>query len=172
MTLNNNINIQDLSFSDVNLLAKRIREEQEKHIGFTSPFLWTEDEIHDLVMKEVGSDTLFPRGFNVLIKIWSPPKEYDSGLVRTDHSRRNESITTRIGKILRMGNDAFRDPSRFPSGPLVTYGEWGIFRASERELMNVNDMYLATVHDDRFIMATTDPANVKTTFDLEFEHNG
>lgn len=139
-----------------------------------SPFEWTEEEIHDLVMQEVGEDTLFPRGYQVLIKLWMPPRELDngSGLIRTDHMMRNERITTNIGRVLRMGSSAFREQRRFPDGPTVTFGEWVVFRTGERNLIQCGEHFLANLNDDRFLAMTTDPSNKKTTFDLEFEHVG
>lgn len=166
------INVDELSIDEINQLIIRVGDDQEQKEGFRNPFLWTEDEIHDLVMREVGVDILYPRGFQVLVKIWTPSEEYDSGLKRTEHNRRSERITTRVGKVLRMGREAFRDPGRFPLGPRATYGEWMLFRSLERELIQVNDIYLANLNDDRFTIMTTKPEAIQTTFDLEYEHNG
>ncbi len=147
--------------------------EKEKVLSpWKSPFEWTDEEIHELVISHVGKDILFPRGYLVLIKLWMPPSEYESGLVRTDHIQRNERISTTIGCVLRIGSDAFREPRRFPGGPTVTFGEWGIFRSSERQLIQVGEHYLALLNDDRFVGVTTEPSDVKTTFDLEYEHVG
>ena len=146
----------------------------EKKNRWRSPFEWTEEEVHELVMNEVGEDTLFPRGYQVLIKLWMPPRELDDGygLVRTDHMMRNERITTNIGRVLRMGSEAFREQRRFPGGPTVTFGEWVVFRTGERNLIQCGEHFLAHLTDDRFIAMTTDPSNKKTTFDLEYEHVG
>ena len=42
----------------------------------------------------------------------------------------------------------------------------------ERDLIRVNDHYLAHLHDDRIRIVTTEPDGIQTTFDLEYEHNG
>ncbi len=141
-------------------------------IEFKCPFEWTEEDIHSLVMSELGEDTVKPRGFQVLIKLWMPPLQYDSGLYRTDHIQRNERITTTIGKVLRMGSEAFREERRFPGGATVSFGEWGIFRSSERQLVQCGEHYLAFLNDDRFVGVTINPSQLKTTFDLEYEHIG
>ena len=139
---------------------------------FKDPFDWTSEEIHELVMQEIGQDTVFPRGYQVLIKLWMPSSTLESGLELTDHMQRNERITTTIGKVLRMGSEAFREVRRFPGGPTITFGEWGIFRSSERQLVQCGAHYLAFLNDDRFVGVTTNPAELKTTFDLEYEHVG
>ncbi len=149
-----------------------IEIEKIEHQGIIHPDQWTPEEVHNLVMREVGVDILYPRGFEILVKLWMPPEEDGTGIASTDHSRRNERITTRVGRILRMGPEAFRDPARFPAGPRATYNEWIIFRSMERDLIRVNDHYLAHIHDDRIRLMVTHPELVQTTFDLEYEHNG
>lgn len=177
---NNLIDLNNLSPEHAELVIKRAQQlweedqEAKAKLRWKSPFDWTEEEIHDLVMDEVGEDTLFPRGFQVLIKLWMPPRELDEdcGLIRTDHMMRNERITTNIGRVLRMGSDAFREQRRFPGGPTITFGEWVVFRTGERNLIQCGEHFLAHLNDDRFIAMTTDPSNKKTTFDLEYEHVG
>ena len=137
-----------------------------------SPFDWTEQEIHKLVMNEVGMDILFPRGSQVLLKLWVPEKENEYGLLISDTSQRNERITTSIGKVIRMGPEAYLDNRRFPMGPLVTYNEWVVFSQTQRQLIAVNDSYLAYVYDDRFLGMTTNPAKLQTSFNLEYQWTG
>ena len=57
-------------------------------------------------------------------------------------------------------------------GPRATYGQWILFRSMERDLIRVNDHYLAHLHDDRIRILVTEPHLIQTTFDLEYEHNG
>lgn len=134
--------------------------------------IWTEDKIHDLVMECVGVDEVFPRGYQLLILLWSPPEVDANGLSMTDMEIKNTVSSTMVGKVLRMGEDAFCDPVRFPSGPLVTYGEWGIFRGSERQRIRKNGKDLAFITDDRFLGVDENPNTLQTHFDLQFEFSG
>lgn len=145
---------------------------KSKNIIDKSPWEWTEEEIHELVMREVGEDVIHPRGFYVLVKIWTPPEEYESGLIRTDNEQRSKTLESNHGMILRCGGEVFVDKERFPFGARFTYGEWATFRGSERIPIEVNGHRLAQIHDDRFISMIDDPSRIKTTFDLEYEHTG
>lgn len=151
-------------FTNISKFAPDDSFDEWKH-----PALWTKEEIQELVMREVGFNTTSARGYHLLVKLWEPPRVMDCGLERTDHAMKKEVIQCTVGMILRMGADAFTDPGRFPSGPLVTYGEWGIFRGSERQQIGKADKRLALIHDDRFIAADSDPLNLITAFELEFE---
>lgn len=133
---------------------------------------WTEEEIHAHAMREVGSDDLDPRGFYVLVKLWNPPERDKNGILLPDHVRYKDMITSTVGKVIRMGNDAFRDEGRFPSGPLITIGEWGVFRNLDRQMVATNGTRMAFMHDDRFVCVTRKPQALQSTFDLEYEHRG
>lgn len=137
-----------------------------------SPEKWTDKEIDNLVLNEVGVDETYPRGYQLLILLWKPAEVDANGLYATDQEIKNTTQSTMIGKVLRMGQDAFQDTRRFPSGPLVTYGEWGIFRGSERQRIRKNGHDLAFVNDDRFLGVDTNPGTLQTHFDLQFEFSG
>jgi len=140
--------------------------------SWKNPFLWQEnpEDIHNFVMEEINCDDVFPRGYQILIKLWMPPQENEHGWVETDHDLRDAMQSSTIGKILRMGKEAFTDKKRFPFGPTVTYGEWAIFRGTERQkLATADGTMLALVNDDRFMAVASDPAKVKTYFTLEHD---
>lgn len=137
-----------------------------------APDLWTEQEIKQLVLESIGVDEVYPRGYQLLILLWKPSERDHNGLYITDQEIKNTTQSTMIGKVLRMGHDAFKDEVRFPSGPLVTYGEWAIFRGSERQRIRKNGHDLAFVNDDRFLGVDQNPSTLQTHFDLQFEFSG
>ena len=138
--------------------------------GLRSPFAWTKEEIHAHAESILGKDTFFPTGYHILIKLWMPPKVDEFGLESSDHSLKKKMITGTVGQVIRMGRQAFRDAKRFPTGPLATYGQWAVFKEHARQVFEVNEHRIATIHDDRFVGITTDPNDFKSAFDLTFEH--
>jgi len=138
--------------------------------GLKSPFDWTKEEINEHVLSVLGCDKDFPTGYNVLVKLWIPPEENEYGVMLTEHSRTKEMLTSVTGQVLRMGKSAFRDRARFPTGPLITYGQWGLFREHTRQVVQRNGHRIAYIHDDRFVAVVEDPASLKTAFELQFEH--
>src|SRR5712691_9641223 len=86
--------LKAIRFQSISVLEKSHKghTNMTNRTEFKNPFEWMDDEIHELVVKEVGEDTVFPRGYHVLMKLWMPPKTYDSGFERTEHGQRNERI--------------------------------------------------------------------------------
>lgn len=133
---------------------------------------WTDLKIHNLVMDAIGSDDIFPRGYQVLIKLHVPSLVDKSGMHRTDKEIQDGIRSTMVGQILRLGKDAFQDEVRFPGGPTVSYGEWAIFRGSERQRIRQNGKDMAFINDDRFLGVTTSPEKLETVFDMIHEFMG
>jgi hypothetical protein len=134
--------------------------------------LWTPDEVHDLVMETIGVDDDFPRGYQVLVLLYSPPLIDEMGMHRTDKEINSITGSTMVCKILRMGDDAFMDEARFPTGATVTFGEWVVFRGSERQRIRRNGKDLAYINDDRFLGKADNPSQLETTFDVIHEFVG
>lgn len=148
---------------------KDIVRRRGKAEGWKSPFEWTDEEIHDLVMKEVGVDETFARGFKLLLKLWVPPEMDNNGVYFPETLRSNDISV--IGMLIGMGDDAFRDPYRFPSGPTHTYGEWCIFRPYEdQKVKKLNKHLLTFISDERLVGLDTNPMTLKSALKLEEEH--
>lgn len=141
--------------------------------SWKSPHEWSEEEIHEYVLKTTGQDIIKPRGYQVLIMLWKPSTVTEGGLSLAENTTKRQMLQSSVGLVLRMGKDAFTDEGRYPTGPWVTYGEWAIFRGNERQQVQVgSDIRLAFINDDRFLGTTDDPSITTTSFDLEFEYAG
>lgn len=130
------------------------------------PFLWAPQEIHELVLSEVGSDEIAARGYQILIKLWLPDDKDEYGMDITQQHKRDKMQGSRVGKVLRMGKECFTDKKRFPAGPRVTYGEWVVFKGSDISKSQIDGVMLASIYDDRCMWATTNPEKLITSSDI------
>lgn len=133
---------------------------------------WEPDDVHKLVIDVIGFDDVFPRRHQVLIKLYSPSPVDALGMAVSDKEINDVEGSTMVGRVLRIGSGAFRDVTRFPIGPTVTFGEWGIFRGFERQRIKRNGISLAFVDDTSFIGVTTNPEELVTHFDPIHDYAG
>lgn len=133
---------------------------------------WTEEEIHNNVIKCIGIDQIHPVSYQVLVQLYAPEDKTEEGLYRADQTLKNEVRATSVGRVLRAGPDAFADPRRFPSGATVTYGEWYFFIPGNRVPFRQNGIELSTIHDDRFLFHVQDPSLLEVVFDPHYEMTG
>ena len=147
-------------------------QQRGRDLNWKSPFEWTDEEVHELVIKELGydADVLFATGFKVLLKMWVPPK-MRGDLHIPDTLRKNDMSV--VGKVIGLGGDAFTDEGRFPSGPWCTYGDWVVFRPYEDQKLQVCGEHLVTLISDERVQCTTNaPDKIKTALKIEEEYRG
>jgi hypothetical protein len=111
--------------------------------------VWTEEEIHNLVMEEVGSDEVYPCGAKVLLKLFLPPEKVGS-LYRPETSVAQDMYNTCVGKILRMGPLADKDN-------FGNIGDWVTLKRYQVEEFYYDNVLLAVMYDDQARSKIADP---------------
>ena len=102
-----------------------------------------------------------PAGFRLLVALPEVDEKTQGGILKAVETMQVEQITTICGFVLKIGPDAYKDSSRFPSGPYCEEGDWVIFRSysgtrvkiHEKEFRLINDATVeAVVQDPRGVM--------------------
>jgi len=99
-----------------------------------------------------------PKGYHLLCMVPKVESEYDSGLVKAEETVRVEEQTTIVLFVAKVGDLAYKDPARFPTGPWCKTGDFVLVRpyagtrlklyGTEWRLIN-DDSVEATVEDPR-----------------------
>ena len=62
-------------------------------------------------------------GYRILCAIPEAEKEFESGLIKSDQTLRNEEVLSTVFFVVKMGPDCYKDEKRFPSGPWCKVGD-------------------------------------------------
>lgn len=65
-----------------------------------------------------------PVGYRVLVLQYVRPERTTGGLIMPEVSKREDEYQGRVGIVLAMGPDAYKDTEKFPNGPWVSQGDW------------------------------------------------
>lgn len=86
------------------------------------------DKVPDI--QSVAEDPRIPKpvGYKLLVYVPQAEEKTKGGLYLPDKERDLSSQSTPIVFVVDMGDDAYTDHRRFPSGPLCTKGQWVITR--------------------------------------------
>jgi co-chaperonin GroES (HSP10) len=116
----------------------------EKHWKDKNEKVWTEEEVTDLIMKEVGRDVYRPTGFNLLIKLYKKPEKTAGGIILLEDSRLPDKSYSRIGQVLAMGKYAYKG-DKFHEGAYCNIGDYVTFRQFEWEDVPMKENELVNV---------------------------
>jgi co-chaperonin GroES (HSP10) len=103
-----------------------------------------------------------PVGYRVLVALPNIDDTFDgSDLIKANTTKHHEYIMSIIGIVLDMGNEAYGDKERFPSGPWCKQGDYVMFRANTGTRFTVNGQEYRLMNDDSIEAVVDDPRGVQ-----------
>lgn len=106
------------------------------------PFMLMEHEVppEDALLEDVGDISgIDVFNNNVLVGTYLRPEKTKSGIILTDQHRDEDKYQSKVGLILKVGPQAFKDKdSIWFQGANLTLYQWVLFRPSDGISMVVN----------------------------------
>lgn len=101
-----------------------------------------------------------PVGYRLLIALPKVEETYESGIVKADRTRHEEQILSMMGAVMDMGEQAYSDKERFPTGPWCKIGDFVMFRPNSGTRFKVNGQEYRLLNDDSIEAVVSDPRGV------------
>lgn len=101
-----------------------------------------------------------PVGYRLLIALPKVEETYESGIVKADRTRLEEQILSMMGAVIDMGEQAYSDKDRFPTGPWCSIGDFVMFRPNSGTRFRVNGQEYRLLNDDSIEAVVPDPRGV------------
>lgn len=100
-----------------------------------------------------------PKGYRILCAIPEMPEtEGDAGLIiKPDSVREREGTATVVLFVLKMGDQCYKDPDRFPTGPWCKEGDFVIVRAYAGTRIKIHGREFRIINDDSVEAVVDDP---------------
>ena len=124
----------------------------------------TEPAIDQPVLTDNEIDAKLPKhvGYRVLVAITQQKDTYEgSNILKTDTAKRLDHIMSIMGLVMDMGEQAYADKERFPTGAWCKQGDYVMFRANTGTRFMVNGLEYRLMNDDSIEAVIADPAGIK-----------
>jgi co-chaperonin GroES (HSP10) len=100
-----------------------------------------------------------PKGWKLLIALpVFEEKATESGIILTDATKKAEESASVVGYVMAMGEDAYKDTIKFPSGAWCSIGDFIIMRSYSGTRFNVGGHEFRLINDDTVEGVITDPS--------------
>jgi len=105
-----------------------------------------------------------PQGYRILCAIPEAEEAFESGIIKSDETRRHDELLTTVLFVVAMGPDCYADKTRFPTGPWCKQGDFILVRpnAGSRLVIHVREFRL--IYDDSVQAVVQDPSCIKRKF--------
>ena len=101
-----------------------------------------------------------PISYRLLVALPQVEESYESGIIKADKTLYEEKILSIVGAVLDMGEQAYADKDRFPTGPWCKVGDFVMFRANTGTRFKVNGVEYRLMNDDSIEAVVSDPRGV------------
>jgi len=102
-----------------------------------------------------------PVGYRILIELPKVEETFvGSKIIKTSKEVSHDHIMTIIGKVLEIGNEAYSDTTRFPTGPWCKKGDYVIFRMNTGTRLTVEGQEYRIMNDDSVEAVVADPSGI------------
>ena len=105
-------------------------------------------------------------GFHVLIRPVSVKSLTKGGIIIPDSTKDDMSYLTTIGKVLSLGDIAYADKEKFPTGAWCNVGDYVCYGKHTGTKLFYKGVRLILLFDDQIMLRVEDPTDLDPTFNL------
>ena len=102
-----------------------------------------------------------PRGYRLLCVVPQIEEEYSSGILKAESTVKTEEQTTVVLFVVKVGPDAYKDATRFPSGPWCKVGDFILTRPYSGTRVVIHGKEFRIINDDTVEAVIDDPRGIR-----------
>ena len=105
-----------------------------------------------------------PQGYRILCAIPEAEEAFESGIIKSDETRRVDELLTTVLFVVSLGPDCYADKVRFPNGPWCKQGDFILVRPNAGTRLVIHDREFRLINDDSVEAVVEDPRGIKRKF--------
>jgi co-chaperonin GroES (HSP10) len=118
-------------------------------------------EAENLTEEQLENMLPLPVGYRVLIALPQVKETFDdTDLLKSSQTRFEEHIMSIIGLVVDIGEQAYADKDRFPTGPWCKQGDYVMFRANSGTRFKIGGTEYRLMNDDSIEAIVPDPSSI------------
>jgi co-chaperonin GroES (HSP10) len=103
-----------------------------------------------------------PVGYRVLVALPQPEETVaGTSILKTETAKTQDQIMSIIGRVVDMGDQAYSDDERFPTGPWCKEGDFVMFRMNSGTRFTIGGVEYRLMNDDSIEAVVDDPAGIQ-----------
>lgn len=114
--------------------------------------------------EERASQLPKPQGYRILCAIPEAEEAFDSGIIKSDETRRHDELLSTVLFVVAIGADCYSDKERFPNGPWCKKGDFILVRPNAGTRIVIHDREFRIINDDSVEAVVEDPRGIKRKF--------
>ena len=105
-------------------------------------------------------------GYHILVRPVSVKSKTKGGLLLPDSVKDDVAYLTTVGKVLAVGDLAYKDEDKFPNGKWCDVGDYVCYARHAGQKLYYKGVRLLLLFDDQVMMKVDEPTNLDMTYNL------
>ena len=101
-----------------------------------------------------------PTGWRLLILPYKGKGRTESGIYLPDKVVEEQSVSTQVGYVLKVGELAYQDGDKFPDGPWCAKGDWVMFARYAGSRFKIDGGEVRILNDDEILAKISNPEDI------------
>jgi chaperonin GroES len=101
-----------------------------------------------------------PTGWRLLILPYKGKGKTESGIFLPDKVVEEQSVSTQVGYVLKVGALAYQDSGKFPNGPWCEKGDWVMFARYAGSRFKIDGGEVRILNDDEVLAKIANPEDI------------
>jgi len=114
----------------------------------------------DLIDKPLLDRMPSPAGWRLLILPYRGKGVTEGGIVLPGKVLEDGQLQTVVGYVLKVGDLAYKDETKFPEGPWCEQGDWVIFARYAGSRFRIDGGEVRLLNDDEILARISDPEDI------------
>ena len=102
-----------------------------------------------------------PKGYRLLCAVPHVEEEFEGGIVKAEDTKRTEELTTVVLFVVKVGDMAYNDKDRFPTGAWCKEGDFVLTRPYAGTRVVIHGREFRLINDDSVEAVVEDPRGIR-----------
>ena len=102
-----------------------------------------------------------PKGYRILCAVPHVEEEYEGGIIKAEDTKKVEEQTTVVLFVVKLGDLAYKDETRFPTGAWCKEGDFVLTRPYSGTRVVIHGREFRIINDDTVEAVVDDPRGVR-----------
>ena len=101
-----------------------------------------------------------PTGWRLLILPYRGKGKTEGGIYLPDAVVQEQTVSTQVGYVLKVGSLAYGDKEKFPTGPWCAEGDWVMFARYSGSRFKIDGGEVRILNDDEVLAKIKEPEDI------------
>jgi co-chaperonin GroES (HSP10) len=110
--------------------------------------------------EEKATQLPVPVGYKILVALPEAEEKFESGLVKSDETKRMEEVLATVFFVVDLGPDCYTDKERYPTGPWCKKGDFVLARPNSGTRLKIHGREFRMINEDTVDAVVQDPRGI------------